>query len=79
MRSYYRTQKFYESFWIAPAYVRSELTRHLDDIVARGAQHVTQPELRAQILDDWYLLYRCPFADEQYDPDSFGLFSVERA
>jgi hypothetical protein len=74
----YRTVEFNRSFMVADARVREALNRNLSDILARGAYRTTEDDLRAHVIDDWFLYFRYPRAGESYDPDSYVLLRVVR-
>ena len=77
-QSFYRTREYRRSFMAAVEHVRHLLNAKLADIVARGAYQPTGTDLRARIVDDWFLYFRCPYAGESYDPDSYVLLRVVR-
>jgi hypothetical protein len=63
---------------VADAHVREQLNTSLPEIIARGAHRTTSADVRARIVDDWFLYFRCPYAGENYDPDSYVLLRVVR-
>ena len=74
----YRTDEFFRSFWAAPPRVREKLLYDLPRILTLGRQRTFDPHLRARIVDDWFLHFRYPEADEEYDPSSYILLRIAR-
>jgi hypothetical protein len=72
----YRTREFNRTFMAADLRARHVVNTSMLDIIARGTYQPAGTDLRARIIDDWFLYFRCPYAGESYDPDSYVLLRV---